>query len=249
MILSFTFILFGLTVVASTINLLVLKFLTMNTADSEREEYSRKKAAAEAAQSANGETSDAMRFSNSDLLNVVTNGDLLYSMDPEDLEDLRRENNVHLSCASCLSSSCFMSFLQSAMPCLNLTDRTSHNNNNSSSNSGRNRRRTSSKLSQNRALLLASTAQTKDMLDKNKLHYTVRRGPTEIAHLLTGKNTDKQQQQLEAVTSDKNRTELVKTRRDNNNKESSDVNIYIDEEDNSRSSPVVANTTAPTDLV
>ena len=40
-ILSFTFILFGLTVVASSINLFVLKFLTMNT-DDERREYSRK---------------------------------------------------------------------------------------------------------------------------------------------------------------------------------------------------------------
>jgi hypothetical protein len=37
-VLSMTFILFGLTVVASSMNLLVLRFLTMNTEDERREE-------------------------------------------------------------------------------------------------------------------------------------------------------------------------------------------------------------------
>ena len=37
-VLAMTFILFGLTVVASSMNLLVLRFLTMNTEDERREE-------------------------------------------------------------------------------------------------------------------------------------------------------------------------------------------------------------------
>ena len=97
-ILSFTFILFGLTVVASSINLLVLKFLTMNTDDERREEYTRK--------ANHPPTDDAHsathRFSNSDhLLNPAAAADLVYSLDPEDLEELRRETTLNLF-PSCL---------------------------------------------------------------------------------------------------------------------------------------------------
>lgn len=67
---TFTFILLGLTIVASTLNLLVLKFLTMNTDDERKEvEYNRK--------------TTQEQPSNSDFLNV--NGDLLCSFEPNDL--------------------------------------------------------------------------------------------------------------------------------------------------------------------
>lgn len=70
---TFTFILLGLTIVASTINLLVLKFLTMNTDDERKEnEYNRK----------------ANHSANSDFLNV--NGDLLCSFEPNDLGNTNR---------------------------------------------------------------------------------------------------------------------------------------------------------------
>ena len=70
---SFTFILFGLTVVASSINLLVLKFLTMNTDDERREEYSRK-----------AQKTQNFQFSTSDLDAQIG---------PSELEDLKRENS------------------------------------------------------------------------------------------------------------------------------------------------------------
>ena len=81
-ILSFTFILFGLTVVASSINLLVLKFLTMNTEDERREEYTKKV-----------QQNQNIRFSSTDLLNVV-NGNVICTYEPSDLEELRRENSI-----------------------------------------------------------------------------------------------------------------------------------------------------------
>jgi hypothetical protein len=87
-ILSFTFILFGLTVVASSINLLVLKFLTMNTDDERREEYTRKHTRQQQAQGG------GLRFSDADLYNInVVNGNTLCTLEENDLEDLRKENS------------------------------------------------------------------------------------------------------------------------------------------------------------
>ena len=64
-------------------NLLVLKFLTMNT-DDERREFTREV-----------QRNRSLRFSSADLLNIV-NGNTLCELEPEDLEDLRKENSFIL---------------------------------------------------------------------------------------------------------------------------------------------------------
>jgi hypothetical protein len=85
--LSLTFILFGLTVLASSLNLLVLRFLTMNTEDELREEFYR--------QAQN--SSRPMRFSDCDLLGSA-GGRMSFSLDAGELEDLRRENTFEFFC-------------------------------------------------------------------------------------------------------------------------------------------------------
>jgi hypothetical protein len=67
-------------------NLLVLKFLTMNTDDERREEFTRE-----------AQRNQSLRFSNADLLNVV-NGNVICSFEPANLEELRRENSFALCC-------------------------------------------------------------------------------------------------------------------------------------------------------
>ncbi|CAF3762207.1 unnamed protein product [Adineta steineri] len=75
-VLSMTFILFGLTVVASSMNLLVLRFLTMNTEDERREEI----------QSAVARSS--LRFG-SDIISA--NGTLIPSLTPDQFDYLSAE--------------------------------------------------------------------------------------------------------------------------------------------------------------
>jgi len=93
-VLSMTFILFGLTVVASSMNLLVLRFLTMNTEDERREEI----------QSAVARSS--LKFE-SDLLNP--NGTFLPSIGAEPLElistELTPSESEPCSCFSCFKRS------------------------------------------------------------------------------------------------------------------------------------------------
>ena len=79
-IFAFTFILFGLTVVASSINLLILKFLTMNTSDERREEFVRKV-----------EERRSLELSQSNLLNVGT-AHVLCSFNSENLENIEKDN-------------------------------------------------------------------------------------------------------------------------------------------------------------
>lgn len=67
-------------------NLLVLKFLTMNTDDERREEFTRE-----------AQRNQSLRFSSADLLNVV-NGNVICTFEPADLEDLRRENSLDICC-------------------------------------------------------------------------------------------------------------------------------------------------------
>jgi hypothetical protein len=101
-ILSFTFILFGLTVVASSMNLLVLKFLTMNTEDERREEITRKV-----------QERRSFELSNADLLNVNVNGHILCTFKPDDLENLKKENSLNY-CAQLTRS--LRTFLRKQFP-------------------------------------------------------------------------------------------------------------------------------------
>ncbi|CAF0877609.1 unnamed protein product [Adineta ricciae] len=91
-VLSMTFILFGLTVVASSMNLLVLRFLTMNTEDERREEI----------QSAVARSS--LRFG-SDIISA--NGTLIPSLTADQLEYLSTELTPSES-EPCHCCSCFM---------------------------------------------------------------------------------------------------------------------------------------------
>ncbi|UJR23702.1 hypothetical protein I4U23_026683 [Adineta vaga] len=91
-VLSMTFILFGLTVVASSMNLLVLRFLTMNTEDERREEI----------QSAVARSS--LRFG-SDIISA--NGTLIPTFSPDQLEYLSTELTPSES-EPCHCCSCFM---------------------------------------------------------------------------------------------------------------------------------------------
>ncbi len=101
-ILSFTFILFGLTVVASSINLFVLKFLTMNTED-ERREYSRKnrdKHGSERLMSSVGGGAN-IGFGGmiggggaaGDLVVNVANGSVVGAYQPHEIGELKKENS------------------------------------------------------------------------------------------------------------------------------------------------------------
>lgn len=90
MALAFTFILFGLAVLASSLNLVMLNLLTMNTDDQLRQEYLSKA----------GKLTNNLRFSASDLLNAVDEN-YLYALSPEDIDELRKENNLDLSCIVC----------------------------------------------------------------------------------------------------------------------------------------------------
>jgi hypothetical protein len=85
---SLTFILFGLTVLASSLNLLVLRFLTMNTEDELREEFYRQ---------AIKNPRNTLRFSDCDLLGSV-NGKMSFSLDQDEMEGLRRENTFDFCC-------------------------------------------------------------------------------------------------------------------------------------------------------
>lgn len=82
-ILSFSFFLFGLAVVASSMNLLVLRFLTMNT-DDERKELEQ------------DSTLNKQRSlkTNVDLINIV-NGNAICTFEQTNLDDLKRENKFY----------------------------------------------------------------------------------------------------------------------------------------------------------
>ena len=90
-ILSLTFILFGLTVISSLINLVVLKFLTMNTVDEGREVSRRADA-------------KSKRMSSSGLINVI-NGDILCNFEAKELENLKKENSFRFFVTKKLNAS------------------------------------------------------------------------------------------------------------------------------------------------
>ncbi len=186
----------------------------MNTDDELREEYSRKIQ----------QRRQSVRFSNSDILNAV-NGDLLCSLDPEDLEDLRKENNCCWSFGQffccCLFSnnnnsikkSLLVIFLARLFPCLKLVDNDTSGLSDASSSPPSSRFFTPSNMT--KRFLTATTTGADSITSVNftsakvntattnnnsffkcssclkfrrKSHYTVRRGPTKIVHLLNSKN-------------------------------------------------------------
>jgi hypothetical protein len=92
--LAFTFILFGLTVIASSLNLLVLRFLTMNTEDELREEFSRQE-----------QNPKKKRLSDFDLVSksVYTgNTQISFALTESQIEELKTETNSCLLCC-CLN--------------------------------------------------------------------------------------------------------------------------------------------------
>ena len=198
--------------VASSINLFVLKFLTMNTDDERREEYTRTQATVSASHAL---LTQDMRFSNSDLLNAV-NGEHLYSLDPEKLEELQQENNLNLSWTPCSPNTLIVKILHRIFPCLKLdsylnAQKTRRNANRFHFMNGRpsydfmlNREgiqlgndgeivasEASKKLnaSSSSSRTTKCAACLRSMRPRKKSHYTVQRGPTRIGHLLVPNNS------------------------------------------------------------
>ena len=89
--LSLVFVLFGLTVIASSLNLLVLRFLTMNTEDEKREEYFRQ----------TQKNPPELRFSNCEMLNNINAADKTYTRHPKDIDDFNSAINLNLFCCEC----------------------------------------------------------------------------------------------------------------------------------------------------
>jgi hypothetical protein len=98
-VLSLTFILFGLTVVASSMNLLVLKFLTMNTEDERREEE-------EQAQIANSIADLRNSIHNNE--SVIVDGKIvLLTSEVKLLEGLKKENGFNCCSTNSFFNECF----------------------------------------------------------------------------------------------------------------------------------------------
>lgn len=159
----------------------------MNTDDERREEFSRK-----------AQQSQTLRFSSTDLLNVV-NGNVICTYEPSDLEELRRENSIKVSCLPSLLGSILMRRLpffawkhdkkQSSENFrvenfeydLGRLDKSESNYKKIISRSG-----SFSFDSTNSRLIAKNVTCSSCTSNANgkKTHYTVRRGPGKISHLL-----------------------------------------------------------------
>ena len=178
-------------------NLLVLKFLTMNTDDERREEFSRE-----------AQRTHSLRFSNSDIVNLA-NGNTLCTFKTTDLEDLRRENNFSLGCLNRLP------FLRSFRNKIMTPNEISiefqedkqdftRNQNSFSVYKHSNQRHECENESYCCCFYVSSTSSNMNQLNlngkanipasyglkKRRKHYTIRRAPGMISHLLSPERTD-----------------------------------------------------------
>lgn len=254
-ILSFTFILFGLTVVASSINLLVLKFLTMNTEDERREEFSKK-----AKQNQN------LRFSSTDLLNVV-NGSVICTYEPSDLEELKRENSIKLNC---FGDKKFLSFsFRRQFPFLQWQANSELNEQNSmyhlSKKKYKNEHYDKFLIDRSDSIINDSNERKQvfckfctNNLKSKKPHYTIRRGPGKISHLLIPNSFGQTNSKCKIKESPKiyltqfndvSNEQLKKSAtKDLTPTLNYDINLYIDDENDHEDYLTVTNATFLTNL-
>lgn len=251
---SFTFILFGLTVVASSINLLVLKFLTMNTEDERREEFSKK-----AKQNQN------LRFSSTDLLNVV-NGSVICTYEPSDLEELRRENSIKLNC---FGDKKFFSFsLKHQFPFFQWKTDSELNNQNSIYHLGKKiyKNEQYDKFLMDRSdSIINDSNESKQVfckfcssnLKSKKPHYTIRRGPGKISHLLIPNNFGETNSKFKVKESPKiyltQYSDVLNEQLKVDSKDPKpglnyEINLYIDDENDPEDYLTVTNATLLTNL-
>jgi hypothetical protein len=208
-------------VVASSINLLVLKFLTMNTDDERREEYTRK---------IHQKNRHETNLSDSDLLNVI-NGNVLCAFEPTDLNDLKRENSVSFcfstssaagtaaaaNASSALAASRnrrfnlkldkkfpFLKFKNQATNANSLAENTYLEGENCNmltsgfTNESLNQIETADSKASNARLLFGTqkcpsclnNMRLANLKNSKKAHYTVRRAPGKISHLLITNRTN-----------------------------------------------------------
>ncbi len=251
-ILSFTFILFGLTVVASSMNLLVLKFLTMNTEDERKEEFTRKEQQKIRKEKLNCLTSDG------DSVNVV-NGNLISTLEPNELEKLRNETSLKLNFRSQESVANFFKnnlpflFNQNANTAAATTNNSQVHHSNeqnaqsgislfnkivkNNSNNGK-QEQTGDKISikslfnvstpnLNMSSKLSCQACVRNVSNSNssrKAYYTVRRAPGKISHLLTVENTANAEELISSLRS------ISNTVNKNNQIEINDKQIKVSDE-------------------
>lgn len=152
-IFSFTFILFGLTAVASSINLLVLRFLTMNTDDERREEFTKTTLNKNLESGTNGPIS-------------VTYSTIIQS-ESNKLEELKKENKC------CFVNSCKL-----------LRSR-----NHSQQESDKNKKESLDSLYSS----FDDETNNDEISQARKAHYSVKRAPGQISHLLVQDMNDETQ--------------------------------------------------------
>ena len=193
-----------MTVVASAMNLLVLKFLTMNTDDERREEFSRK-----------AQQSQSLAFGSSELLDGV-NGmpAMLCTLEHQDLDDLRIENSF----LNCFPKKYFPSIIHEKLPYISWNPLTSptetkppgnqYLKENASSECGDSKliphsnSSNTEKPNSKKMVCISCNSQKK----KRKSHYTIRRGPGKISHLLISQRIDSMNVASNEVQENKNPT-------------------------------------------